>query len=93
MELEALELIETELRRRGISFNEQAEFEAAQEITVLRDDAGLPLSCHKCSQLAVESQWVWHWAGIIPIFRTRWCFCAIHRSLKQKSLSALPTNE
>ena len=93
MEPEALELIETELRRRGISFKEQAEFEAAQENTVLRDEAGLPLSCHKCSQLAVESHWVWHWAGIIPIFRTRRSFCATHAPSKQKLLSARPANE
>jgi len=94
MELEALELIETELRRRGISFKEQAEFGAAQEKAVLRDEAGLPLSCYKCSQLAVESHWVWHWAGIIPIFRTRRSFCEIHRPGKlQKSLSAHPKNE
>jgi hypothetical protein len=93
MELEALELIETELRRRGISFKEQAEFDAAQEHAVLRDAAGLPLSCFKCSQLAVEIHWVWHWAGIIPIFRARRSFCATHRPLKQKSLSVPSTNQ
>jgi hypothetical protein len=80
MEPEALDLIEAELRRRGVG-REQIEAHAAgppQE--VLRLDDGTAVRCSFCRRPAVAAGWGWHrlW-GVLPVFPRRFAWCAGHR--------------
>ncbi len=79
MEPAALDIIETELRRRGVSFQEQAAFGEAQEKVLLRATSGFPLRCCKCLQTAVFQQMGWHRLfGILPLFPRLLAYCEQH---------------
>ena len=80
MDPEALELIEEELCRRGVTVAQKSE-RAAQYLTVLHDHLGLPLYCDYCEHLvpAVWRGWRWHWyLGLVPLFPIRVSLCALH---------------
>jgi hypothetical protein len=79
MEPAALDLIETELRRRGVSYAEQAAFAEAHEKAVLRGRDGLPLRCRLCGRAAVGKEWGWRkWLGIVPLFPKPFPYCERH---------------
>ena len=78
MEPAALELIDAELRARGVG---AAEIAAHWErrLGTLYDGDGLALKCVKCARPAVAQKWGWHrlW-GVLPIF-PRWkAYCEEH---------------
>jgi hypothetical protein len=78
-EPEALELIDAELFRRGITAA-QINAHAENKGNTLRSADGAPLRCWKCQRPAIAEgrQWVKLW-GILPLFpRTVGC-CAEHR--------------
>jgi hypothetical protein len=80
MEPAALDLIENELRRRGVSYQEQAAFGEEHEKAALRGPDGSPLRCRLCHHAAVEIHWGWHrLLGIVPIFPQRYPYCERHR--------------
>ena len=59
MEPEALEVIEAELRRRGVRADEvEAHARRRAETTIVRRD-GLPAVCYRCGKPAVARRWVW----------------------------------
>jgi hypothetical protein len=81
LEPEALELIEEELRQRGVTVAQQVEH-ATQYIGVLHGPDGLVLYCDYCEYLvpAVWRGWQWYWyAGLVPLFPIRVSLCAKHR--------------
>jgi hypothetical protein len=91
MEPAALDLIETELRRRGVSYQQQAEYGEVQEKTVLRGRDGLPLRCCMCPHAAVETHWAWRRLfGIVPIFPRRCPYCERHSPVHRGKLLLPP---
>jgi hypothetical protein len=80
MEPAALDLVENELRRRGVSYQEQAAFGEGHQNEVVRGSDGLPMRCRRCHHAAVELHWGWHrLLGIVPIFPKRYPYCDRHR--------------
>jgi hypothetical protein len=87
MEPEALELIEEELRQRGVTAAQQIDHQTQYEDT-LRDGEGLPLYCDYCDHLrpAVWRGWRWYWWwGLVPLFPIRVALCARHAGLEPPS--------
>ena len=81
MEPEAVEIVEMELRRRGVGSEqiEQTRQDRAGKLT--RDLNGLTARCSFCSRPAVERRWGWHrlW-GRLPVFPRRLNYCQQHQS-------------
>lgn len=76
---EALEIIEGELRERGVD-SEQIERHAAKAAEVLYDGDGIAISCSHCRKPAVTNAWGWQklWK-MLPVFPRRFYYCAEHR--------------
>lgn len=79
MEPAAVEIIEEELRRRGV---ERTEIEAhsayrSERMIVLPD--GIAKPCSFCDRPAVEQRWGWHrlW-GYLPVFPRFLSYCEKH---------------
>ena len=80
MEPEALDIIEAELRRRGVS---AADIQQHREKTdhSQRDANGVALRCSFCTAPAVAVRWGWHWLwGKVPLFPRRFRYCKDHDS-------------
>jgi hypothetical protein len=80
MEEEALDLIERELRERGVSWDAIAEHERKRREESLFDEHGIARKCHSCPRPAVLQTWRWHrlW-GVLPLFPRRIAWCAEHK--------------
>jgi hypothetical protein len=80
MEAEALDIIERELRDRGVSRDQIDEHGRKRRAVVLLDPNGVPLMCHRCRRPAVAVGWGWHrlW-GLLPLFPRRFAWCEEHR--------------
>jgi hypothetical protein len=80
MEPAALDLIEAELRCRGVKADELEARSArlAGEVISARD--GLPALCYRCQKPAIERRWVWGklWR-LVPLFPRRANVCKEHR--------------
>ena len=78
MKPEALELIEEELRRRGVTAMHQIEH-AARYLNALWGQDGLVSYCDYCEHLvpAVWRGWRWYWY-LVPLFPIRVTLCASH---------------
>ncbi len=59
MEPAALDVIESELRQRGVSYQDQEAFGESHAKVVLRRSDGRPQRCHLCAHAAVVEQWGW----------------------------------
>src|SRR5438093_705796 len=72
MEPEAVEIIEAELARRGITPDEIAEHGRFQRHRVIQGPDGLPRPCHRCGRAATHQQTGWHkmW-GLVPLYRRK----------------------
>jgi hypothetical protein len=83
MEPEALELIEAELRHRGVSLAAIEAHEANRRHTMLTGPDRLPVKCACCWRPAVVEVREWHrlWQ-IVPIFPRRRSYCEEHRPLR-----------
>src|SRR5690242_13271778 len=78
MEAEAVEMIEEELIRRGVT-PEQVREHSRHYGEVVRDAAGVPRRCWRCQKPAVATAWVTHKLfGLVPLFPVRRAFCAEH---------------
>jgi hypothetical protein len=89
MEPAALDVVETELRRRGVSYGAQEAFGAAHEHDVVRGPHGSPVRCRRCLHAAVAAEWGWHRLfGLLPLFPRRYFYCERHRPNKPRK--ALP---
>lgn len=83
MELEALDLIEDELRQRGVTRDAIAAHELRRRDSALFDASGIARRCHRCPRPAVVETWGWHrlW-GVLPLFRRRFAWCEEHQPKK-----------
>jgi hypothetical protein len=79
MEPDALELIDAELRARGIDATAVADHRERRAAT-LYEANGLAVKCVRCFRPAVARRWGWHclW-GVLPVFPRRLAFCAEHQ--------------
>ncbi len=78
MEPEALDVIEAELRRRGVGPGE-IEMHAAASAWTPRDRNGVALKCLRCSRPAVWQGWRMHKLfGVLPLFPRHVALCAEH---------------
>lgn len=80
MEPAALDLMEGELDRRGVTREEIAEHDArARAAVILRPD-GTAKRCERCDRPAVHQHRGWHKLyGFLPVFRRTFCLCEDHR--------------
>lgn len=80
MEMDALDLIEQELRGRGVNRDAIAEHERKRREETRYDARGIALMCHSCRRPAVTETWGWHrlW-GRLPLFPRRFAWCAEHK--------------
>ncbi len=79
MEAEALDLVERELRERGVSQDAIEEHERKRREESLLDEQGTALKCERCDRPAVVQTWGWQrlW-GVLPLFPRRVAWCAEH---------------
>ncbi len=78
MEPPALDLIDAELRARGVGAAEVAAHRERRLGTLYAAD-GLALKCVECPRPAVARKWGWHrlW-GVVPIFPRSKAYCEEH---------------
>jgi hypothetical protein len=90
MEPEALEIVEEELRSRGINTPQIRAHEQKQDKEVLWAEPGLAQACSFCHRPAVARGWTWQYFlfGLFPLFPRRANFCAKHLS---RRLGGAPT--
>jgi hypothetical protein len=80
MEPAALDLIEQELFRRGLTARDLTLYEEQRQGKLLVDRQGVALRCARCERPATWAGWRWHrlW-GRVPLF-PRWTrLCDVHR--------------
>jgi hypothetical protein len=80
MEPEALDLIDAELRRRGVQLDEIEAHEAKRRANMLVASDGLPVKCSRCRRPAVVEVWGWYlfWK-LVPLFPYRVAYCEEHQ--------------
>ncbi len=81
MEPVALDLMEAELDRRGVTRSDIADhYIARRERAVLLPD-GTAQRCHFCPRPAVVRGWGWHRVfGVVPLFPRVFARCEVHLS-------------
>jgi hypothetical protein len=79
MEPEALDLIEEELRRRGVTEEQMTAHVERIGRDAIRLPDGTAAQCSLCRRPAVAEGWGWHrlW-GLVPLFPRRYFWCAEH---------------
>lgn len=80
MEPQAVDLIEAELRQRGIGPDQIAEHAQRRKGEVVFRPDGTATKCSFCSRPAVVLAWGWQrlW-GLIPLFPRLFGYCEEHR--------------
>jgi hypothetical protein len=80
MEPAAVDLMENELARRGLSPEEIEDHDRRQRESALFHDDGTAVRCSFCERPAVLRAWGWHrlW-GSVPVFPRRFAYCELHR--------------
>ncbi len=93
MEPEALEIIEAELRSRGVGEAEIAAHEQRRAGTVYATD-GLAVKCVRCARPAVAQQWRWHrlW-GVLPLFPRLLGYCDEHLPVSWRTEGGATSSE
>ncbi|VTS07185.1 unnamed protein product [Tuwongella immobilis] len=77
---EAIEMVELELKRRGISTKRMEAHAAHREESIHYHPDGRVIRCSFCTRPAVIRRWGWHWLwGRIPIFPRPFAYCEICR--------------
>jgi hypothetical protein len=79
LEPDAVEILEAELARRGVSPDDIAAHRRAWRHRVLRHPAGGVAKCSQCPRAAMGSSIDWHrlW-GLIPLFKRTYFHCEKH---------------
>src|SRR5262249_48724445 len=80
MEPAALEVIEAELDRRGITPDGIDRHTVDREAAGIVTRDGTAMRCSFCDRPAVDHRWGWHrlW-GLVPVFPRRIARCDVHR--------------
>lgn len=85
MEPVALDLMEGELDRRGVTREQIAEHDADRRAVAIMLPDGTALRCSFCDRPAVGQGWWWWRAfGLLPLVPRRVKFCDQHRSRHPK---------
>ena len=84
MEPAALDLMEGELDRRGVTREEIAAHDAKQREHAIMLSDGTAMRCSFCNSPAVVQAWHWHRVfGVVPVFRMQLAFCGFHADQKR----------
>jgi hypothetical protein len=84
MEPAALDLMEGELDRRGITREAIAAHDAKHRATAIMLPDGTAMRCSFCSRPAVVRALRWHRLfGIVPVFPMRFAYCGFHADQKR----------
>jgi len=79
MEPAAIDLIHAELARRGVSDRKIRAYALEVAAKVIVDDAGLTVSCMRCSSPAVSREWrMYRVLRSIPVFPMKMPLCEAH---------------
>src|SRR5262245_46368269 len=80
MEPAALEVIEAELDRRGVTPEDIDRHTIDREAAGIVTRDGTAMRCSFCDRPAVDRRWGWHrlW-GLVPVFPRRIARCEVHR--------------
>jgi hypothetical protein len=80
MEPAAVDLMENELARRGLTPDEITEHDRTRRESAILLDDGTALRCSFCERPAVNRSWAWHrlW-GYLPVFPRRFAYCEMHQ--------------
>ena len=79
MEPDAIDMIEQELHRRGITAAEIQERQVTCQRECVFDEYGVAKMCSHCRKPAVGEGWRWHMIlGRLPVFPRWMCFCKDH---------------
>ena len=88
MEPAALDLILSELSRRGVSESQIQRHEAELLEQGLLIEDGIAWPCSKCERPAVARRWVWHRiAGLIPVVPVRLRVCVDHQPKSESEIT------
>jgi hypothetical protein len=88
MEPAALDLMEGELDRRGVTREEIAAHGARRRETAIFLADGTAMRCSFCDRPAVKQARGWHRLfGLVPIFPKLFAYCEIHSSEKKEEPS------
>ncbi len=94
MEGDALEIIEAELRSRGVN-REQIEAHGAERARLIIPLAdGTAVRCSSCHRPAVSQGWGWHrmW-GVLPLFPRFYSHCRQHEPAGANEAQPVPIEE
>jgi hypothetical protein len=81
MEPEAVEMIEAELARRGVTQLQIEKHQASRRESSLFLPDGTAIKCSFCVRPAVGQRWGWHWIwSKIPVFPRWFRYCEEHRA-------------
>jgi hypothetical protein len=81
MEPAALDLMEGELDRRGVTREDIADHDARRRETAIMLPDGTAMRCSFCNRPAVKQDRRWHRLfGRVPIFPKMFAYCEFHRS-------------
>jgi LSD1 subclass zinc finger protein len=84
MEPAALDLMEGELDRRGITRGDIADHDAERRRTAIMLPDGTAVRCSLCNRPAIVEARGWHRLfGVLPIFPRLFAYCSVHQQLKQ----------
>jgi hypothetical protein len=79
MEPAALDLMEMELDRRGVTRDDIAEHDRTRRASALLRPDGTPVRCRFCDRPAIAKRWGWHRLfGRVPIFPMVFPRCELH---------------
>jgi hypothetical protein len=79
MEPAALDLMEGELDRRGVTREDIADHFAKQRRRAIMLPDGTAMRCSFCNSPAVVQAWRWYRVfGVVPVFRMPFAFCPFH---------------
>jgi hypothetical protein len=97
MEEVALDLMEGELDRRGITREQIAEHYAKRRACAIMLPDGTAMRCSFCDRPAVCQARAWHWVRThflisIPVFKFKFAYCAVHRKPEQPESGAEDAN-
>lgn len=79
MEPAALDLMEGELDRRGVTRDQIAEHDAERRATAIMLPDGTAVRCSFCNRPAVVQARGWHRVfGVMPVFPRLFSYCPVH---------------
>jgi hypothetical protein len=85
MEPAALDLMEAELDRRGVSRSDIADHYITRRETAILLPDGTAMRCHFCARPAVNRGWSWHRLfGLVPVFPRVVARCERHAERQSK---------